>query len=257
MTKSIDLSKFTSIGIGPVADVFIIEDENYPDTHTIIGHGNNLLIGANHPPLMMLSKNYDYIMIKDGFLVIGAATPSGKIVSFCKKHNIANFEFMLKLPGVLGGMVKMNAGLKEYEIFNHLVSIQTREGEVFKKTIPFSYRHTEINDVIFEAKFEIIKGFSEEKVQLFMKMRDNQPQVASAGSCFINPKGDFAGRLIQEVGLKGLMKGAMCFSVEHANFLANTKSGTFEDAVYLINEAKLRVKKEFGIDLQEEIVILN
>ncbi len=257
MTKTIDLSKFTSIGIGPLADVFIIEDNHYPTDHMVIGHGNNLLIGPNHPPLMMLSKAYDYIRIEDGVLVIGGATPSGKIVSFCKKHDIAHFEFMLKLPGVLGGMVKMNAGLKEYEIFNHLISITTKAGEIPKEAIAYAYRHTEIKDVIFEAKFEIRSGFSEAKVDLFMKMRDNQPQVASAGSCFINPEGDYAGRLIEAVGLKGLRYGGMCFSDEHANFLANVDQGNFEEAIYLIEEAKKRVKEEFDVDLHEEIVILN
>lgn len=63
-------------------------------------------------------------------------------------------------------------------------------------------------------------------------MRDNQPQKPSAGSCFKNPKNDFAGRLIEEVGLKGFKKGDMSFSKEHANFLINEGAGTFEDAIF-------------------------
>ena len=89
----------------------------------------------------------------------------------------------------------------------------------------------------------------------FTKMRDNQPSVASAGSCFKNPKDDFAGRLIEAVGLKGIKKGDMSFSQLHANFLVNYGSGTFEDAVYLIETAKEKIKKEFDIDIEEEIII--
>ena len=89
----------------------------------------------------------------------------------------------------------------------------------------------------------------------FVKMRDNQPQIASAGSCFKNPKGDFAGRLIEAVGLKGHRIGDMEFSNTHANFLVNHGNGTFEDAIHLIDLAKKKVKEEFNIDLEEEIII--
>ena len=256
--KDIDLSKFTSIGVGPVSSVYIIEDEDdIPKNHTVIGHGNNLLIGPNHPPLMMLGKDFDYIRIEDDTLVIGAATPSGKVVSFCKKHDIACFEFLMKLPGVMGGLVKMNAGLKSYEIFNHLIGVRTDIGYFTKDEIEYSYRHTDIKGVILEARFEIRKGYDQNRVELFMKMRDNQPQIKSAGSCFINPEGDFAGRLIEAVGLKGKRFGDMAFSNIHANFLANYGEGSFEDAMKCINEAKQLVKEQFDIDLQVEIVILN
>lgn len=256
--KDIDLSKFTSIGIGSVAPVYIIqEDRVIPDNHTIIGHGNNLLIGPNHPPLMMLGKSFDYIKIKDNKLLIGAATPSGKVVSFCKKHDIAGFEFFMKLPGVMGGLVKMNAGLKSYETFNYLYSITTENGLILKSEIPHTYRHTQIKGVIFEASFDINPGFNQAMVEKFMTMRDNQPQIKSAGSCFINPYNDFAGRLIEEVGLKGKRYGDMAFSEVHANFLANYGAGTFEDAMKCINEAKKLVKEQFDLDLEVEIVIID
>ena len=93
MIKKINFKQFSSIKIGQEIDVFIIENSEYPRDYYLVGASNNLLIGTNPPPLMLLSKKYDYIKIEDGFLVIGAATPSGKIVSFCKKNNIANFEF--------------------------------------------------------------------------------------------------------------------------------------------------------------------
>lgn len=256
--QSIDFSKFSSIKIGASFEVSILEDcsASYRDYY-LIGSCNNLLIGTNPPPLLKLSKKYDYIKIEDNTLKIGAATPSGKIASFCKKHDIANFEFLSHLPGTLGGLVFMNAGLKEYEIFNNLISITTCEGNFLKDEIKHGYRFTKITSPILEAIFELESGFSKERVELFKKMRQNQPSTPSAGSCFKNPQGDYAGRLIEAVGLKGLRVGAMEFSKEHANFLVNHGGGTFDDAIYLIKEAQRRVLNEFGILLECEIAILD
>ena len=92
---------------------------------------------------------------------------------------------------------------------------------------------------------------------MFKKMRSNQPATPSAGSCFKNPKGDYAGRLIEAVGLKGLRQGDMSFSQEHANFLVNHGDGIFEDALYLIKEAQRRVSLEFDIELECEIIVLD
>ena len=257
MKKNINFKQFSSIKIGQETDVYVIEDFNYPKDHYLLGGANNVLIGTNPPPLMLLSKKYDYIKIEDSFLVIGAATPSGKIVSFCKKNNIANFEFVSRLPGTLGGMLKMNAGLKEFEIFNNLISILTCKGEIAKENIDHGYRFTAIKDAVFEAKFKIEAGFSEERMELFKNMRSNQPKESSAGSCFKNPPGDYAGRLIEAVGLKGKRIGDMEFSSVHANFLINHGNGTFEDAMELILLVEKRVKEEFGIELQREIIIVD
>lgn len=256
--QSINFSKFSSIKIGGSHEVSILEDcsATCKDSY-LIGSCNNVLIGTNPPPLIKLSKKYDYVKIEDNTLKIGAATPSGKVASFCKKHNIANFEFLSHLPGTLGGLVFMNAGLKEYEIFNNLISITTCKGIFLKDEIEHGYRFTNIKSPILEATFELESGFSVQRVELFKQMRQNQPSTPSAGSCFKNPKNDYAGRLIEAVGLKGLRVGAMEFSNVHANFLVNHGGGTFDDAMYLIQEAQRRVLKEFGILLECEIVILD
>ncbi len=257
MIKTINFKQFSSIKIGQEVDVFMIEDFDYPQDHYLLGASNNVLIGTNPPPLMMLSKKYDYIKIENNSLVIGAATPSGKIVSFCKKHDIADFEFVSRLPGTLGGMLKMNAGLKEFEIFNNLVSITTKESKIKKDEIDYGYRYTDIKDVVFEATFELKDGFSQEKMELFTNMRSNQPRESSAGSCFKNPEGDYAGRLIEAVGLKGKRLGDMEFSSVHANFLVNHGNGRFEDAVELIHLVEQKVKDTFGVELQREIIIVD
>lgn len=256
-TKSIDFSKFSSIRIGPIIDVVLIENDVVPQGHVIVGAANNVLISPTPPPLMILSKEYDFIRLEEDGLHIGAATPGGRVVSFCKKNNIAHFEYLSKLPGTLGGMLKMNAGLKEYEIFNQLIAIRTQSGWKQKSEIEYGYRKTSINEVVFEAVFEAQIGYSPERYDMFSKMRSNQPHDPSAGSCFKNPPGDFAGRLIETVGLKGAHQGAMSFSEVHANFLVNTGGGTFEDAIHLIREAQMRVKNEFGVELQCEVVMID
>ncbi|MDD2653221.1 MAG: UDP-N-acetylmuramate dehydrogenase [Sulfurimonas sp.] len=255
---AIDFSKYSSIKIGNIAEVAILEDctQAYQN-HYIIGSCNNILMGLEPPPLLKISKRYDYIKIEDGTIKIGAATPFGKIASFCKKNDIADFEFLSHLPGTLGGLVFMNAGLKEYEIFNNLVSVVTCGGAFLKEEIVHGYRYTDIKSPILEATFKLSYGFSKEKQEMFKKMRQNQPKTPSAGSCFKNPVGDYAGRLIEAVGLKGHRVGGMEFSSQHANFLVNTLNGTFDEAIYLIQEAQKRVYDAFGIWLECEIAVLD
>ncbi|MDK9692657.1 MAG: UDP-N-acetylmuramate dehydrogenase [Sulfurimonas sp.] len=253
-----DFSKYSSIKIGGIFDVSVLEEcaQAYQN-HYVIGSCNNILMGQQPPLLLKISKKHDFIKIENEVLKIGAATPSGKIASFCKKNNIANFEFLSHLPGTLGGLVFMNAGLKEYEIFNNLISITTCDGAFLKEEIVYGYRYTDIKSPILEATFALSYGFSKEKLDMFKKMRQNQPKTPSAGSCFKNPKGDFAGRLIEAVGLKGHRVGGMEFSSQHANFLVNVENGTFDEAIYLIQEAQKRVYDTFGIWLECEIAVLD
>ena len=150
----------------------------------------------------------------------------------------------------------MNAGLKEWEIFNPLLSVKTNRGQFPKAAIPHSYRHTQIDGVILEATFKIERGFSEERFEMFMKMRENQPPEPSAGSCFKNPLPHFAAKLIEDAGLKGHRIGNMAFSAKHANFLINLGGGKAEDALALIEQAKNEVLRRFGVQLEEEIIII-
>ncbi len=255
--RSIDFKKYSSIKIGPTLEVWIIEREDEDRKEFfIIGGANNLLISDNPPPLAMLSKKYSYIEHKDNKLFIGAATPGGVVHSFCKRYNIGGFEFLKSLPGTIGGMVKMNAGLKKYEIFNNLLAIKTKRGYIPKSEIDFGYRYTDIEDTVFEAVFEIKDTFSKDRVEMFQNLRKNQPKDPSAGSCFKNPKGDYAGRLIEAVGLRGFRVGGAAFSEKHANFLVNINNATFKDAFDLIRLAQKRVYENFGIKLEREIKVL-
>ncbi len=255
--KTIDFSKFSSIKVGVPIEVLMLErNDEIPNDRTIIGHANNLLVSATPPPLMMLSKDFSFIELEDNILTIGCATPTGKILSFAKKNDLAGFEFIAKLPGSLGGMIAMNAGVKVYEIFNILEEIKIDGVWVSKEDIEYGYRFAKLGGVATEVRFKVQKGFDKVLLQELISVRSNQPKIASAGSAFKNPEGDYAGRLIQEVGLKGVSRGAMQWSEVHANFLVNHNGGTFEDAKYLIDLAKNRVFEKFGIVLEEEVKIL-
>ena len=256
-SKIIDFSKYSSIHIGPTIEVKIIDNIGKYDDFYIIGRANNLLVSNNPLSLAVLSDKFDYIKINGDKLIVGAATSSGKLLMFCKRNDIAGFEFLAKLPGSIGGLVKMNAGLKQWEIFELIESVKTKDGYIKKEDIKHSYRETQIDSIIYEVIFDIKKGFCKERLNSFLKLRANQPQIPSAGSCFKNPKGEYAGRLIDEVGLKGFKIGNMGFSEVHANFLVNYGGGIFEDAMQLISLAQKKVKEQFDISLETEIIILS
>jgi len=255
--KTIDFSHYSSIHIGQPEAVLMIErGDPFPKERYLIGGANNLLLSPAPPPLMMLSKDFASIERQGKYLVIGAAMPTGRIVSYTKKHHIGGFEFCAKLPGTLGGMLAMNAGVKSYEIFNLLHSIEIEGRWVPKAHIPHGYRYALLEGVATAAKFHICTEFDKVLLETLRTLRNNQPPEPSAGSAFKNPPHDHAGRLIEAVGLKGFQKGGMAWSSIHANFLVNHGGGTYAEARYLLDLAKEKVEAYCGISLQEEIKIL-
>jgi len=256
-SRLIDFSRYSSIKIGPTREVLILQrGDTIPNDRYLIGGANNLLLSPNPPPLMMLGKEFATIELESNMLTIGASMPTGRIVSFARKHDISGFEFCAKLPGMLGGLLAMNAGVKKYEIFNILDSVEIDDGWVPKEQIAHGYRYAHLGGVATAAKFKIKHGFSQTLLDELVALRANQPKEPSAGSAFKNPAGDSTGRLIEAVGLKGSRRGAMAWSEIHANFLVNLGGGSYEDAIHLIELAKERVYGEFGIALEQEIQIL-
>lgn len=150
----------------------------------------------------------------------------------------------------------MNAGLKECSISDSLISINLAKKTLKKEEMKFAYRFCALNEVAFGAIFRLLRGFDNEKCEILSKARDNQPSGASFGSIFKNPNGDFAGRLIEKVGLKGVKKGDAMISDKHANFLINKKNASFFDAIFLIELAEKRVFEEFGVRLEREVIIV-
>jgi UDP-N-acetylmuramate dehydrogenase len=254
--KPINFKKYSSIQIGGTYDVLMIEKIGDYSRYQIIGDANNLLISKDPKPMAKLGDNFKYIKQKNNKLIVGGATSSGKLSSYAKKFDIGGFEFIAALPGCIGGLVAMNAGLKQFEIFDIVDTINI-DGQVLDKNdIIHSYRYTNISGVIYEVVFDISKGYDIDKVNMFKSMRANQPTTASAGSCFKNPARYSAGYLIEQVGLKGFRIGGMAYSQFHANFLVNMGGGTYDDAIKLITIAQQKVKQQFDIKLELEIKII-
>nr|WP_314478147.1 UDP-N-acetylmuramate dehydrogenase [uncultured Campylobacter sp.] len=261
MTQLIDFSKFSSVRVGGVHEVAVlesIEDALKPEFagRVMIGGANNLLVSPNPPAMMMLGGAFDYINLSGDVLSIGAATKSGKIYNFAKKHNIGGFEFLQNIPGTLGGLIKMNAGLCSVGISDDLLAVRLGRGWVERERISFSYRKSGIAEPIFGAEFKILHEFDAVLAANFAAKRANQPKGASFGSCFVNPPGDYAGRLIEAVGLKGYAIGGAKFSEQHANFIINFNAATFADVTGLINLARERVLEQFGVELKTEVVVV-
>ena len=255
--KTIDYSKFSSIKIGAKKQTLIIDKiSNIDKSYFLIGSASNTLVTNSLQKLAILSKKFDYIRQDKDELIVGGATPSGKIYSYCKKHNIGGFEYLKKIPGTMGGMIKMNAGIKKHEIFNNLLGIITQNGMFLKNNIVYGYRFANIYDIIYEARFKIVSKYDVTLDNNLDILRSNQPPQPSLGSVFKNPPNDYAGRLIQEVGLKGYKIGNVGWSDIHANFIVNYGNGKTDEMLKLIDMAYKMVLKKFNIQLEKEIVII-
>jgi UDP-N-acetylmuramate dehydrogenase len=255
--KTIDFSLYSSIKIGPKEKILVLEkDDDFPQERFLIGGANNLLISPAPPPLMMLGKDFDYIRIEEDYLETGAATKTGRLISFAKKYDLGGFEFCAKLPGTIGGLIAMNAGVKNYETFDMTSQICIEGKWTNAQTIPHGYRFARLPGIVTAVRFRLKRGFNAKLLEELNALRANQPKEPSAGSVFKNPPGDYAGRLIEAVGLKGKRIGNMAWSEVHANFLINKGGGSFEEATALIKEAQKRVREKFAISLEPEIRIL-
>ncbi|TLD96043.1 UDP-N-acetylmuramate dehydrogenase [Helicobacter jaachi] len=264
-TRLINFATYSSLKIGSTLEVSLIQtlqDATFAHLQnlTIIGQANNLLISPTAQHLAMLDKNFAYI--KDCYedsqhlIEIGGAYSSGRIFHYFKAHNLSGAEFLQALPGSLGGLVKMNAGMKRYEIKQLIHSVNINGEWHNIESIPMNYRDSGINGVILAARFYKNIGFNDELQKMFNVLRKAHPKEPSCGSCFKNPKGDFAGRLLESVGLKGYSIGDAAFSQKHANFLINKGNATFADAISLIELAKKRVFEASGITLACEVCIV-
>ena len=256
----IDFAKYSSVRIGSTFKLEVLRERREFEGF-IVGGANNLLVSNAPKRLAILGEEFDYIKLLEenecfSLLEIGCASRAKELYNFAKKQNLSGFECLGKIPGRLGGLLKMNAGLKEQCISDHLVSLSLAKKELLKEQIAFSYRHCALEGVIFKAVFKLAKGFDSALDDRLKTARSNQPSGASFGSIFKNPKADFAGRLIEAVGLKGFKKGGAMISPKHANFLINTGKASFEDALFLIELCEKKVFEDFGINLEREVVVI-
>lgn len=198
---------------------------------------------------------------------IGAGTVNAHLVRGLLKEGWIGMEFLVLIPGTFGGAVTMNAGTREKDLSSIL-----RQVEIFAPDEPrmvtvleaseieISYRHTKLpkGSIVTGGVCEVHRGdvdAARERVQADKERRnETQPyRLASVGSTFANPEGDFAGRLIEAVGLKGHRIGGARISPLHANFFINEEDATAEDFIRLMATARARVRQTFGIELRPEV----
>lgn len=268
--KLINFATYSSIKIGGRIAVKIAQSTSeiheLQKTHFIIGGANNLLLSPKNHALFMLGREFDYIRDLGDLIEVGASCNAKKAFLYFKARNLGGLEFLGTIPGKMGGIVKMNAGMKRYEVANivHSVCVSDANQSEWRTNVPFGYRTSGICGAISAVRFKKILGFNSEVEAQCKIMRANQPKTPSAGSFFRNPleipRGfsapKSAGELLEMVGFRGKRIGNVAFSEIHANFLVNLGGGSFEDAITLINLAKDAVCEKFGITLQSEVVVL-
>ncbi len=196
----------------------------------------------------------------------GESIPSLAILA--EQWGLSGFEYLFGVPGRIGGAVAKNAGAYGLEVKDILeeVEIVTWEGEVVRmgpEDIAIRYRESDVlkYGVVYRAWFRLRKDSPEairrRREEFSSRRMKTQPYgVATAGCMFKNPDGHSAGRLLDMVGMKGERKGDVMVSEKHANFFINLGDGRSEDVLYLLELAKKRVYEEFGIRLEEEVIIL-
>ncbi|MDR3163083.1 MAG: UDP-N-acetylmuramate dehydrogenase [Helicobacteraceae bacterium] len=253
----INFQKYSALKIGSTFEVETIVDRGFdPAPFFIVGNACNLLVSDSTPPLAVLDRSFDYCRVEGGILIAGGKTPGGKLVSLCKRADLGGLEFLSGLPGSVGGLIAMNAGLKDRSVFDRLLWFDFGRGAIDAASIERGYRFASLKGVVFEAAFKVERGFDHTLEAQFLAIRAKHPKEPSAGSCFKNPVGAYAGELLEKVGLKGFRRGGAAFSGKHANFLVNLGGATFDQAIWLINEAKQRVLERFNTALETEIKIV-
>jgi len=210
----------------------------------------------------VFSINEVYVEAESGALI-------NQLVRFCIDESLEGLEFLLSVPGTIGGALMINAHFrpdKDEFIGNRLYQARlltpsNKVVQVDKDYFNFGYDQSSLQhsgDILLAATFCLVKG-NKEKIWAkalagVQKRQETQPVgIACSGCIFRNPEGQAAGYLLEKAGLKGLQIGQACFSDKHANFILNLGDATAKDVLELIRIAKANVKKKFGIDLKEEI----
>lgn len=275
------LSAHTSLGVGGLASVVRVRDfrrlpeivdcfESRGLPWRVLGGGSNLLV-ADEPlsdVVLQLARPKDGVRFDGNRVEVAAAANLGTTVMECAKRNLGGMEGLIGVPGTVGGALRMNAGAYGIEIGPLVRSLTvyraaTRKIEVLKtEQIKFEYRHSSFapNDVMLSVSLELPeRAYAEilDKIKVFnQKRRASQPiNEKSAGCIFKNPPGFSAGKVIDELGLKGTRLGGAVISERHANFFVNRYRATARDILSLIDMVRDRVRKAYGVELEEEVII--
>ncbi len=264
------LYKARNLGVLKKMMTFLI-DEGIP--YLVTGRGSNLLVRDEGLKgiAIILDESFAVIestSLEEPYIVVGAGMPLYELVDFCAKEGLAGVEFLAGIPGTVGGGVAMNAGSWGQEmkgVINEVTILKDR-GIVEKRDslrLNFTYRGLDLNtgQIIINARlnleFDNPALISKKVVSNMQRRKERFPvDMPSAGSIFKNPKGDYAGRLIDAVGLKGKMIGGAMISSKHANFIVNKGDASSSDILALMDLAKVKVRDVFNIQLLPEIKVV-
>lgn len=238
---------------------------------TWLGLGSNLLIrdgGIRGSVIATHGALRELTLTEAGRVRIEAGVPCAKAARFSARNNLSGAEFLAGIPGTMGGALAMNAGAWGGETWRRVALVETidRRGAIRRRPpedFELGYRHCvgPAEEWFVAAHLALEPGRAAESLELirqFLEQRNlSQPtRVASCGSVFRNPPGDYAARLIETAGLKGHRIGGAQVSPKHANFIINTGTATSADLEALIHHVAERVRVVHGVELQPEVRIV-
>lgn len=277
------MSRLTSFKIGGPADL-LVEPETpeelagiveycleYDIPWIFLGRGSNLLVRDKgvRGVAIRLGKGFCYTKVEGTRMWAGAATPLSTVAEVAAGHSLSGLEFASGIPGSVGGAVFMNAGAYEGEMCQVVVETKLyKPGEGFltlkKEELCFGYRRSRLQQeklIALQVTMELSPGeesaVREKMADYNNRRRSKQPlELPSAGSVFKRPEGHYAGRLIEEAGLKGARIGDAQVSEKHAGFIVNLGKATARDVLALIALVREEVFKKFGVSLEPEVRVI-
>ena len=276
------LAKRTTLRVGGAAD-FYVEPASEEDLSAvlkfcdarelpvfILGRGSNLLIrdgGVRGVVICLAHAEFSKIEIDGERLHCGAGAKLKNVAVEAKRHGLSGVEFLEGIPGSVGGALRMNAGAMGGATFNAVESIRVMDyaGQIHEfetEDIEVEYRCCPLlkNHIALGAVFKCVQTSREEiekrMTEYNAKRWESQPAAPSAGCIFKNPKTIPAGKLVEELGLKGARVGGAVVSAEHGNFIVNDGGATAADVLKLIEIVRERAKLARGIELQTEVEII-
>jgi UDP-N-acetylmuramate dehydrogenase len=281
LRQGVSLADETSLGIGGITDEILLRRyESIPDVmrfladekipHRFLGGGTNVLIADGELPYVVLHlpTAQPGMCVEGNSACVDASADLGGMVTFCAKRDLGGMEGLIGVPGSVGGALRMNAGAYGTQIGPHVREVELYRAasgqiEILRGSdIRFDYRHTSFapDDVMLRVKLELpSKPFKEILAGIKVcneKRRASQPlNQKSAGCIFKNPPGGSAGRMIDELRLKGHRVGDAMVSDRHANFFVNAGSASCLDMLKLIDDVRERIHGAYGIELENEVIV--
>ncbi len=231
-----------------------------------LGRGSNMLVPDTGFDGLVLDLSELNVLQFDACVVtVGAGVRMSRFARQCADHGLTGCEFMATVPGDVGGGIAMNAGCFAQQVSDTLSHIEVllRDGSIIRldaMDLNMTYRHIDLpaQSLVLSATFSLQTDHPDQIRERMRSMRSRRSSTQplaqpNCGSVFKNPDGDYAARLIEAAGLKGLRIGGARISDQHANFIVNEGDASSADIVALIKRAQAEVKQQTGIELEPEV----